>query len=203
MKKFKKILLIIAVTIAIYLLPLQIITLTTEHKIIRNINQLPKSDAIIIFGTVVRNNQVSPLLKERLEAGKEIYNFNRKSTPKIVVSNEGFTTDTMAEYLHKENIPSNFIELDTQAAKTPDTCRYEKQQYPNNRKVIFVSQGFHLPRLIYQCKKVGVEGIAFPAENVNITKQSEYPFFTKVTVKTKRHFREAGLTWLAVLNIYK
>lgn len=206
MKKFKKILLAIAVVIAIYLLPIQIITLTTEHKIIQNISELPESDAIIVFGTVVRNSQVSPLLKERLEAGKEIYRFNRKqfeSTPKIVVSNEGVATGTMTEYLHKENIPLKFIEIDTQAEKTPDTCRYEKQQHPNNRKVIFVSQSFHLPRLIYQCKKLNVDGIAFPAENVRTNNQSEYSLFTKTIVRTQRYFREAGLTWLAVLNIYK
>lgn len=137
MKKLKKILLIVVIAIAIYLLPLQIITLTTEHKIIRNINQLPESNAVIVFGTVVRNNEVSPLLKERLEAGKEIYRFNREqfeSTPKIVVSNKGVATNTMTEYLHKKNIPLKFIEIDTQAEKTPDTCRYEKQQHPNNRK---------------------------------------------------------------------
>lgn len=205
-KNLKKILLIVTIAIAIYLLPLQIITLTTEYEVIRNINQLPESDAILIFGTVVRNDEISPLLKERLEAGEEIYHHNKKqfqTTSNIVVSNTENATNTMAEYLYKKNISSRFIELDTQAEKTPDTCRYEKQQHPNNRKVIFVSQSFHLPRLIYQCKKLNVDGIAFPAENVRTNNQSEYSLFTKTIVRTQRYFREAGLTWLAVLNIYK
>ncbi|MCK4635894.1 MAG: YdcF family protein [Candidatus Moranbacteria bacterium] len=206
MIKSKKITLIIAILIVIYLLPLQIITLTTKSKIIPTINQLPESDAIIIFGTVVRENKISPLLKQRLEAGEKIYHSSRErfqTVPHIVVSNTESTTKVMAEYYHNKNIPSDSIELDVQAEKTPDTCRYEKQQYPNGRKVIFVSQGFHLPRLLYQCKKLGVEGIAFPAEKLDNTNKSDYSLFTKITVRTERYFREAGLTWLAVLNIYK
>lgn len=200
MKKIFKSLALIILFIFIYLLPLKIITLQNKSKIIKNIDQLPKSDTAIVFGTVVRNNQISPLLEERLVAGKEIL-INQKSS-KITLSNTENATQAMKDY-YENKISLDSIELDIQAEKTPDTCRYEKQQYPNGRKVIFISQSFHLPRLIYQCKKLGVEGAAFPAENVSIIDRSQYSFFTKITTRVKRYFREAGLTWLAVLNIYK
>ena len=108
----------------------------------------------------------------------------------------------MAEYLYHQGVSQNVVEVDIQAEKTPDTCRYEKKEHPEERKIIFVSQKFHLPRLLYQCKQLDVEGIAFPAGAIDIIDDSEYSNFTKFKVRTGRYIREAGLTWLAFLNIY-
>lgn len=185
----------------IYFLPFLIISWINKPNIINKIENLPKAEAVLIFGTVVRDGKISPLLEERLEAGKQI--LDQSKTETIVVSNMEVAANIMANYLYEADLSPDLIDIDPQAEQTPDTCKFEKSQHPENRKVIFVSQKFHLPRLIFQCKKAGVTGVGFPAEAVNITDGSQYSTWTKLTVRSKRYFREAGLTWLALLNIYQ
>lgn len=200
-KIFKKAVIIIAVLIVQYWLPFIIITLSGRSNIVSSIEQLPNSDAVIIFGTLVNESgDISPLLKERLDAGKAILEAGKAKT--MVVSNTEAAASVMADYLFVSGIDNKLVEIDIQAEKTPDTCAYEKESYPGNRKLIFVSQGFHLPRLLYQCKQLGVQGIAFPAEELATIDRSGYSILTKLQVRTGRYIREAGLTWLAFLNIY-
>jgi SanA protein len=201
-KKVKIGIAIIAGLLILFWLPFFFIKLTTQSKIINSISQLPTSDAIIIFGANVTPQKTpTPILQERLDAGKTIFDANKGN--KLVVSNAKLGADIMAQYLTEQNISPELIEIDPQADKTTDTCKYEKQQYPNARKIIFVSQGYHLPRIIYQCQKIGVDGIGFPAENIESIDRSQYSLFTRLSIRTQRYAREAWLDWLAVLNIYK
>ena len=172
-----------------------------QSNIIDSIDGLPEAEVAIIFGTQVTGSEVSPLLKERLEAGKKMLEIGK--VKKVVVSNTKDAADVMAKYLINEGVAEDLIEMDIQAERTPDTCRYELNEHPEKREVIFISQGFHLPRLLFQCKKVGIEGIAFPAETLRAISPSKYSIFTKIYTRAFRYNREAGLTWLAVLHIYK
>lgn len=109
----------------------------------------------------------------------------------------------MKNYLLKEKIPSKNILLDTSAVKTTDTCRYLKTNYSQNKKLIFISQGYHLPRIKYQCEKIGVAAELFPAETLQQNRKSLFSSFEVLTIRTTRYFREAGLTLLAVIDVYK
>lgn len=200
-KIYKKTIIIIVVLIVLYWFPFIIIVLSGRPNIVANIDQLPSSDAVIIFGTLVNESgDISPLLKERLHAGKAIVEAGKVN--KVVVSNTEAAANVMADYLFTQGIDRNMVEIDIQADKTPDTCAYEKNQYRESRKLIFVSQGFHLPRLLYQCNQLDVRGIAFPADALKTSDGSEYSFITKLQIRTIRYIREAGLTWLAFLKIY-
>lgn len=200
-KIFKKATIITIVLVMLYWFPFIIISLSGRSNTISSVDQLPNSDAVIIFGTLVNEvGDISPLLKERLDAGKAILETGKAKT--IVVSNSEAAANVMANYLFTQGVDKNLVEIDIQADKTPDTCAYEKENYPENRRLIFVSQGFHLPRLLYQCSQLSVQGIAFPAEALATIDRSEYTFLTKFRVRTTRYVREAGLTWLVFLNIY-
>lgn len=200
-KLFKKAIIATAILVILYWLPFIIITLSNQSNIVSFVDQLPNSDAVIIFGTLVNESgDISPLLKERLDAGKAILESGKAK--KIVVSNTEVAANVMANYLFTHSINKNLVEIDIQADKTPDTCAYEKENYPEKRKLVFVSQGFHLPRLLYQCNQRNVQGIAFPAEVLTTIDRSGYSFLIKLQIRTGRYIREAGLTWLAFLNIY-
>jgi len=189
----------LALLFAIYWIPFLFIWANSLPK--ENIEALPSAEAVIIFGTLVRNNNVSALLKERLDTGIAIY--STKKAKQIVVSNMAKAAAVMKQYLIANGIPERAIVLDTTAEKTPDTCRNEKKKYPQQRKLIFVSQGYHLPRISYQCNKIGVLAVTFPAENIRRNRASLFSSFEVFSIRFKRYFREAGLTWLAFLNIYK
>ncbi len=195
-KKPKNILLIVFI---LYWLPFLFISIKSNPQ--KKLQALPLSDAVIVFGTLVRDGTVSPLLKERLDAGIAIY--IKGKAYQIVVSNIKKASIVMRQYLLDKGIPPNAIVLDTTAEKTPDTCRHERKTYPTPRKLIFVSQGYHLARIRYQCKKLDVNAVTFPAENIREQRATLFSSFNVFIIRTKRYFREAGLTWLAFLGIYK
>lgn len=198
----KVVMLTCLVFFAVYLLPFLIVSQTSSAEIKSSVDNLEVADAIIIFGTLVNENgDINPLLKERLEAGRAI--FEAGKSKKIVVSNTEEASQVMAEYFFEAGVPENAVELDTQAVITADTCAYEKERYPEMRKLIFVSQGFHLPRLMFQCKKLGVLGTGFSAEASGIIDKLQYSIFTKISVRAKRYLREAGLMWHAVFSKYE
>lgn len=200
--KYKKFVLIFIGLIFVYFLPLIFFKIKYSSQIKHSLNNLPKSEAVIIFGTLINENgEITPLLQERLDAGIKITESDKSE--KIIVSNTERASIVMKSYILTQEISENSIEIDGQANRTPDTCRYEKLKHPENRKIIFVSQSFHLPRLIYQCKKVGVEGIGFAPEDLNLIDRSQQPFLTSTSIRTQRNFREAGLFWLAILGIYE
>lgn len=204
MKKYRRraILAAVPVIIILYWLPFIYITAASKERIARSIDQLPQCDAALVFGTLVgKDLKVSPLLKERLDAG--IAMLQQGKCRRIVASNMRTASMVMAAYIYEQGIDTGLVEIDPLADDTPDTCRFERNQHPEKRRVIFVSQGFHLPRILYQCRMAGVEGIALPAENLFIKDRDEYPLYTRITTRVYRYTREAGLTWLAVLGLYR
>lgn len=204
MKKtgYRHIALIILLSAALYWLPFICISITYRENIISSIEELPQSDAALVFGTLVgKDLSVSPLLRERLEAGIEI--LHEGKCRKVVVSNMKTASAVMARYMYERGIDPELVEVDRLADDTPDTCRFELASHPEKRRVIFVSQGFHLPRILYQCRKTGVEGTAFAAETLRAGGGKQSPLFTRILIRAYRYSREAGLTWLAVLGIYR
>ena len=131
----KKSLTLVTIFIILYWLPFVFISIRSAP--FEEVSKLPKSDAVTVFGTLVRNSQVSALLKERLDASIAIIEAGKAK--KVVVSNTAHAANVMKGYLLNNGIQPNQIEVDPTADKTPDTCRYEKKANPNQRSLIFVS----------------------------------------------------------------
>lgn len=204
MKRFtyRTIILTFLTAMVLYWLPFICITVSGQPGITSSIDELPAVDAVLVFGTLVgKDLNITPLLKERLEAGIEILRSGRSR--KIVVSNMKTASMVMARYIYEKDIERGLVEIDPLADDTPDTCSFERRNHPEKRTVIFVSQGFHLPRILYQCRQAGVEGTGFPAEKLHMEGREEYPLITRITTRVYRYTREAGLTLLAVLGIYR
>lgn len=182
--------------ILLFFSPLLLATIAMNSSSYSTLEDIPKADAAIIFGTLVdESGMVSPLLQERLDAGKKL--FESGKVQKIVVSNTPNAAEVMAKYLKEQGIESLFIEVDTSAEITLDSCAYEKQ-YGQGRAVIFVSQSFHLPRLMFLCRQAGVIGSAFRAEIGARADRSQDTFATVLSVRFSRLIREATLFWLTL-----
>ena len=182
-------------------LPFAVIVWQSRSAITPSIADLPHADAVIVFGAIVRDHEITPLQEQRLLAAKAIWATGHAD--KIVVSNLNTAADVMADYLKTQNVPDSVIEIDNRADNTPDTCRFEKEKHPEGRRLIFVSQGFHLPRVLYQCQKWGVTATAFPAEKLAASSSKPPNTVSRWVIKSQRYTREAFLTWLAVLGFYK
>jgi vancomycin permeability regulator SanA len=155
----------------------------------------PKADAALIFGAIVRDGTISPLHKERLDAGVALLKLEKVDT--LVVSNAAAAAIVMRDYLISQGIPDTNIEMDTQAIRTPDTCAEEHRK--PKRTVAVISQKFHLPRIALHCKRYDLDTLFVVADSPNRPKAA---LLTLIRVRSRRFVREAIFTWGTLLGAY-
>lgn len=177
--------------------PWAFLALTTD---VADLEHLEAADAAIVFGAIVRQGRISPLHQERLDTAIMVRDGDK--APVIVVSNAPVAAGVMAQYLLDNGVPPAAIEIDPTAETTPETCVAEAAR-SRMRDVILISQRYHLPRLAFQCRKLGVSGQLLPAETALHPSRESTALATKVRVRTHRYVREAVLTWGAVLGVYR
>lgn len=152
-------------------------------------------DVTVIFGTRVTGDEISPLLKERLEMGIRLY--DGEKTRKLILSNTEPAARVMKKYMMTRGIPEADIILDMQARVTRQSCETPIVQI--SESILFVSQSFHLPRIYYECKKLGVHGQLVPAEHSGVIDRSKTRFYHIVTIRIPRYIREMFLLWRDII----
>lgn len=162
-------------------------------------SKILQADVALVFGALVRDDEISPLHAERLNAAIDLY--ERQLVQKIVVSNTESAASAMAKYLENKGIPIIAIEVDGHANQTPDTCRNEIARNAP-REVILISQGFHIPRLSTQCDWVGLTGQSLAAERYRAQTADEISRWRVVQIRAARQAREAALLWAALVGLY-
>lgn len=129
---------------------------------------VPTRPLAIVFGAgLTRNGTASPVLRDRIHAAAELY-FAGK-VEKLLMSGDNSTQyynepAAMRQYALELGIPDQAIVLDYAGRRTYDTC-YRARQIFGVEQAILVTQGFHLPRALYLCNALGVDGIGVAADN--------------------------------------
>ena len=180
----------------VLLAPLTVLTAQTS---ILHVDESGYADAALIFGALVRGGQISPLHAERLDTGVAL--FNAGKVEKLVVSNAPKAAAIMAEYLRDQGVPDAAIEIDPHALKTPHTCANEIEG-DQDRSVILISQRFHLPRIAYQCRKLGLTGQYVEADQPHVEISSARAPLAVIQIRAKRYLREAVLVWASLVGAY-
>lgn len=165
---------IIFIVITIILSNIYVI-LTTKNKI-KNSNEISKIkdiDCIIILGAGIYNNKPKPMLEDRLLTGIELYNKN--NTNKIIVSGDHGKqyydeVNVMKEYLINKSIPSENIFMDHAGFSTYDSI-YRAKKIFSAKKVVIVTQKYHLYRAIYIAKELGLEAYGVSSNKRNYQNQ--------------------------------
>ncbi len=166
-KKIIKYTIIIMLLIIVTLLSTNIyVKLSTKKRIINNYTNLDNIDCILILGAGVRNNRPSLMLEDRLQKGLELYNNNVSS--KIIVSGDHGRKDydevnIMKEYLTQNNVSSSDIFMDHVGFSTYDSI-YRPKEIFKAKKIVIVSQEYHLYRALYIADKLGLEAYGVKAE---------------------------------------
>lgn len=120
----------------------------------------PQADAILILGArVYSNGNVSLMLKDRLTAGYELYKQNKAE--KILVSGDHGRknydeVNTMKTYLKDKGIPTEDVFMDHAGFSTYESL-YRARDIFQVKKVIIVTQEYHLMRAIFIAKELGLE----------------------------------------------
>lgn len=124
-------------------------------------------DCIIVLGCQVHaDGTPSHMLEDRLRQGVALYDAG--AAPKLLMSGdhgqEGYDeVDAMKQYAVNANIPSEDVFMDHAGFSTYETMSRAKQVF-QAKKVLIVTQRYHLYRAVYLAKAMGMEAYGVAAE---------------------------------------
>lgn len=168
MKKLIKIIFIITVLVALLILFINFyVILSAKNQIKDNYKKIENVDYILVLGAGIRNNSPSPMLKDRLDKAIELYKKN--ISKKIIMSG-----DHSSKYYNEVIVMRNYaidcgvleedIIMDHSGFSTYESIYRVKQNY-NAKKIIIVTQKYHLYRAVYISKKLNIKTYGISAEN--------------------------------------
>lgn len=172
MKKIMKIM-IFSTTIVILLVLLVFainfyIKQSTKNKILteKEYSKIKDIDCIIVLGAGVWGDRPSPMLKDRLD--KAITLYEKGIAPKIIMSGDHGKEDydevnIMKDYAIEKGIPSEDIFMDHAGFSTYDSI-YRAKEIFGAKKIVIVTQEYHLYRALYISKSLGVQAYGVMAE---------------------------------------
>lgn len=165
MKKITKlaiIFLIIVIVIITTMLAINFyIKQTTKKQIIENENysNIKDVDCIIVLGAGIWGDEPSPMLEDRLLEGINLYKNNVSS--KIIMSGDHGTKEydevnVMKKFAIENGVPSEDIFMDHAGFSTYESL-YRAKEIFEAKKVVIVTQKYHLYRALYIAKQLGIE----------------------------------------------
>lgn len=168
MKLIKIIVILIFIGILIILGINEYIKISTKDKIITEKDIAEDFNVALVLGAGLKNGKPSPVLKDRLDTALMLYKNNKVS--KIIVSgdhgNKNYDeVNVMKNYLKNEGVLSEDIFMDHAGFSTYDSI-YRLREIFNVKKVIIVTQKYHLYRSLYIAKKLEID-----AEGISATKR--------------------------------
>ncbi len=120
------------------------------------------ADAAIVLGAAVWGAQVSPVFKERINHGIDLYQ-NRKVRKLIFTggqgnSNEPTESSAARRYAMQRGIPAGDILIEEKSHTTYENILYAKQIADANglRKVLIVSDPLHMKRAVAMARDAGL-----------------------------------------------
>lgn len=162
MEKIIKYIIIAIIIILIVVLGINLYVKTSIKKQIINESQyskLSEVDCIIILGAGIWDDQPSPMLEDRLLEGIKLYQNNVSN--KIIMSGDHGREDydevnIMKNYAIEKGIPSENIFMDHAGFSTYESI-YRAKEIFEAKKVVIVTQEYHLYRALYIANKLGIE----------------------------------------------
>ena len=160
----KRVIIICLIILVLGLITNVYMCLSTKKQIVNKVDKNKNYDAIIVLGASIWNGEPSPLLKERLDKGIELY--KKGYSKKILMSGDHSIdnhdeVNTMKEYAINKGVPSEDIFMDHAGFSTYESI-YRAKVIFRVKKAIIVTQKYHLYRAIYisnalDLKVVGVD----------------------------------------------
>lgn len=162
MKKIIKYVAIILIVIIVIVFGINFyVKLSTKKQIIGNKDdsRLKDVDCIIVLGAGVWGDKPSPMLEDRLLEAISLYENNASS--KIIMSGdhgreEYDEVNTMKNFAIEKGVPSENIFMDHAGFSSYESI-YRAKEIFGAKKVVIVTQEYHLYRSLYIANRLGVE----------------------------------------------
>ena len=143
------------------------VVLSTKKQILDPAGELPEADCILVLGCYVNEKgEPSAMLTDRLRRGLELYDAG--AAPKLLMSGDhGQHTydevNAMKTYALNAGVPSEDIFLDHAGFSTYESI-YRLKAVFGAKKVIIVSQKYHLHRALQIANAFGLEAYGVAAD---------------------------------------
>ena len=141
---------------------------TTKSKIItvEEAKELENVDCILVLGAGIwENNQPSHMLEDRLLQGIELY--KEGVAPKMIMSGdhgreEYDEVNVMKNFAEEREVASDDIFMDHAGFSTYESM-YRAKEIFEVKKMVIVTQKYHLYRAIYNAEKLGITAYGVPS----------------------------------------
>ena len=158
-KVFKYMFIIMIILIAlIFGIDLYVVK-STEKQIIEDYSEIEDADCILVLGAAIRNNKPTHMLEDRLLEGIKLYESN--VSDKIIVSGdhgrkEYDEVNIMKDFTIEHGVPSENVFMDHAGFSTYESI-YRAKEIFETKKIVIVTQKYHLYRALYIANKLGIE----------------------------------------------
>lgn len=144
-----------------------VILILNRSLICQNIATVPKAQAVLVLGARVHSNgRLSLMLEDRVLTGYDLYRMGKAE--KILISGDHGQTsydevNSIRKYLLKLNVPPKDIFMDHAGFDTYDSL-YRAKAIFKVKRMIIVTQRFHLPRAMFIARRMGLNATGFEAD---------------------------------------
>jgi len=127
------------------------------------------ADAIVVLGAAQYNGQPSPVLRARLDHAAALW---RGGLAPVIIATGGVgDRDTVSEadvarrYLARSGVPDSALLVEGAGRSSVPSLRAAAAQVRarGGQRVVLVSDGFHMARLVVIARRFGLEPLASPA----------------------------------------
>ena len=154
---------------------------STKDRIIspENASSVSDADCILVLGAGIRaDGSPSPMLQDRLNTGIELY--QNGAAPKLLMSGDHGRkkyneVQTMKDIALDQGVPSEDVFMDHAGFSTYDSL-YRARDVFQARKVIIVTQKYHLYRALYIARSLGLDAWGVSADTRRYRGQSQRDF---------------------------
>ena len=154
---------------------------STKDRIIspENASSVSDADCILVLGAGIRTDgSPSPMLQDRLNTGIELY--QNGAAPKLLMSGDHGSkkyneVQTMKDIALDQGVPSEDVFMDHAGFSTYDSL-YRARDVFQARKVIIVTQKYHLYRALYIARSLGLDAWGVSADTRRYRGQSQRDF---------------------------
>lgn len=169
MKKIIKYTIIVLIVIGVIVLGINFyVKLSTKNQIIENKDdsRLKDADCIIVLGAGVWGDKPSPMLEDRLLEAISLYENNTSS--KIIMSGdhgkeEYDEVNIMKDFAIQQGVPSENIFMDHAGFSSYESI-YRAKEIFGAKKVVIVTQKYHLYRALYIANRLEIEAYGVGAD---------------------------------------
>ena len=183
---------IIILTLLILIMAINFYIIKSTESKIKNAKKIKEKDidCILILGAGIWGNRPSYMLEDRLLEGANLY--NKKIAPKIIVSGDHGKEEynevkVMKDFLIAKGIPSNDIFMDHAGFSSYDSM-YRAKDIFKVKKLVIVTQKYHLYRSLYIAKKLQLKAYGIKADRRKYRKQT-YRELREIFARNKDFFK--------------